>query len=39
MNIIEILDKKLGDMASRVEVYDVAIPATYIRSRITGRGF
>ena len=31
MNVIEILDKKLGDIASRVEVYDVATPATYIR--------
>lgn len=31
MSVIEVLDKKLGDIASRVEVYDVATPATYIR--------
>ncbi|RLG50792.1 MAG: NAD(P)/FAD-dependent oxidoreductase [Thermoproteota archaeon] len=30
-SVIDILDKKLGDIASRVEVYDVATPATYIR--------
>jgi len=38
MNVIEILDKKLGDVASRVEVYDVATPATYIRYANNWRG-
>ncbi len=29
--LIVILDKRFGDIASKVEVYDVATPATYIR--------
>lgn len=29
--VIEILDKRFGDITSKVEVYDVATPATYIR--------
>lgn len=29
--LIGILDKRFGDIASKVEVYDVATPATYIR--------